>query len=92
MVAKSNGPRRRTRAKYRKNTRLTVNQFLKEFNEGDSVALVTDSGSQGGMPFRRFHGLTGKVIGKRGSSFIVQIKDCNKIKKIISRPEHLKLA
>jgi large subunit ribosomal protein L21e len=42
------------------------------------------------MPFPRYKGKFGKIIGKRGKSYIVEIIDGNKTKKIISRPEHLK--
>ncbi len=69
---------------------MTVNQFVKRFNLGDSVAISIESGSLNGMPFRRFHGLTGKVIGQRGRAYIIQISDGNKQKKVIANPEHLK--
>ena len=87
---KSRGQRRGTKSKYRKKKKTTVNQYLRKFKKGDKVAIKTDSSSQSGMPFRRFHGLTGEVVGKRGNAFIVQIKDGGKTKKIISNPEHLK--
>lgn len=90
MVAKSHGPRRRTREKFRKFRRNTISRALRNFEVGSNVALVIDSSVHKGMPFRRFQGLTGKVLGKRGRSFIVQIKDGDKVKKVISRPEHLK--
>ncbi|MFQ6020491.1 MAG: 50S ribosomal protein L21e [Candidatus Aenigmatarchaeota archaeon] len=89
MVVKSHGARRRTREKFRKTKRMTVNQFMKKFSKGDKVAIKIESGVQK-MPFRRFYGLTGEVIGKRGRAYIVQIKDGNKLKKIIAKPEHLK--
>jgi large subunit ribosomal protein L21e len=42
------------------------------------------------MPHPRFKGKTGRIIEKRGKSYIVQILDGNKAKKLIARPEHLK--
>jgi len=90
MASKSNGPRRRTRHKFKKSTKLKITQFLKKFKEGDTVAIKIDSGSHDGMPFRRFHGLTGKIVGKRGRAYFVEIKDSGKKKKIISNPEHIK--
>ncbi|MEM5804860.1 MAG: 50S ribosomal protein L21e [Candidatus Aenigmatarchaeota archaeon] len=90
MVVKSHGPRRRTRAKLRGGLKLTVNRYVSDFPIGSKVVLVTDPASHRGMPFRRFYGLTGTVMEKRGRSFIVQIKDSNKLKKIAVRPEHLK--
>jgi len=92
MVSKSHGPRRRTREKFRKTTRMTVNQFVREFAEGSHVAIDIESGSHAGMPFRRFQGLTGTVTGRRGRAYIIQISDGDKTKTIISNPEHLKAA
>jgi hypothetical protein len=41
------------------------------------------------MPFSRFHGLTGVVIGERGAAYEVSVKDGNKTKMVVARPEHL---
>jgi large subunit ribosomal protein L21e len=43
------------------------------------------------MPFPRFKGRMGKIVEKRGKSYVVEILDGNKMKKIVSRPEHLKV-
>ncbi|HLC51036.1 MAG TPA: 50S ribosomal protein L21e [archaeon] len=92
MVSKSHGPHRKTREKFRKSTRMTVNQFMKEFPIGTKVVIDIESGSSGGVPFRRFQGLTGKVIERKGRAYVLEIKDGNKVKKVISNPEHLKAA
>lgn len=90
MVTKSHGKHRRTRKKLKKSRRMTVNQFLKKFKEGDKVTIKIESRSMKSMPSRRFHGLTGSIVGKRGRSYIIEIKDGKKMKKIIAPPEHLK--
>ena len=90
MVNKSHGPRRRTRHKFKGAKKFTVNRYLKEFKNGQKVAIIIDSASQKGMPFRRFYGLIGDIFGKRGSAFLVKIKDGGKTKTVIARPEHLK--
>jgi large subunit ribosomal protein L21e len=90
MVVKSHGPRKRTRKKFRKGKRTTVNQFMKHFNLGDKIVIDIESSSIKGMPFRRFQGLSGKVVGRRGRAYLVEIKDGNKIKKIAANAEHLK--
>ena len=41
------------------------------------------------MPFSRFHGLTGVVVGERGAAYEVSVKDGNKTKMVVARPEHL---
>ena len=89
MVVKSHGPRKRTRKKFKKGTRNTVNKFMRQFNLGDRIVIDIESSSSG-MPFERFQGLTGKVVGRRGRAYLVEVKDGNKIKKIASKPEHLK--
>ncbi|NIO44480.1 MAG: 50S ribosomal protein L21e [Candidatus Aenigmarchaeota archaeon] len=90
MVVKSRGPRKRTREKFRRSTRTPINEFLKKFEIGDKVVIDINSSSISGMPFRRFQGLSGKIIKRRGKAFLVQIKDGRKIKEIIANPEHLK--
>lgn len=92
MVVKSHGPRRRTREKFRKTTRMKVNQFVQEFPVGSRVAVDIEPGSSRGQPFKRFQGLTGTVLGRRGRAYIVRIFDGDKEKKIITNPEHLKAA
>jgi len=92
MVVKSHGKHRRTREKLRKSTRITVNQYIRKFNIGDSVVIRIESASASSMPHRRFLGITGKVIGTRGRAYIVAIKDSGKPKTVITTPEHLRVA
>ncbi len=91
IVVKSKGPHRRTREKFRRSFRdkFTVNDMLKNFSIGENVAIKTNS-SSASIPFRRFYGLTGTVLERRGAAYVVQIKDGGKPKKIIAKPEHLK--
>ena len=91
MVVKSHGKHRRTREKLSKNTRITVNQYMKTFEIGDRVAITIESASKGSMPCRRFQGLTGKVLSKRGRGYFVEIRDGGKMKKVLTTPEHLKV-
>lgn len=92
MVKKSHGLRARTRKKLRRKLRRKgITKYLQEFKEGERVMIVLDPASHKGMPFPRFKGRVGKIIGKRGKSYIVEITNGKKIKKIISRPEHLKI-
>ena len=90
MVVKSHGPRKRTREKFRKSRRTPINEFLKRFEIGDKVFIDINSSSVKGMPFRRFQGLSGKIVEIRGRAYLVEIKDGKKVKTIIANPEHLK--
>jgi large subunit ribosomal protein L21e len=90
MVVKSHGPRRRTREKFRRRGRVSVNRLIRKFSIGDRVVIDIISSSLSGIPFKRFQGLSGKVIEKRGRAYLVEIKDGDKTKKILATPEHLK--
>ena len=93
MVKKSRGFRAGTRKKLKQKPgyRPPITKFLQEFEIGQKVLIAQEPSSQKGMPHPRFKGRVGRVIGKRGKSYIVEIKNGNKVKKLISRPEHLRL-
>jgi large subunit ribosomal protein L21e len=92
MVIKSRGLRQSTRQKLQQPPyyRPPITKFLQKFKQGQKVVIALEPSSQKGMPFPRFKGKVGKVLGTRGSSYILEVADGNKIKKVISRPEHLK--
>jgi large subunit ribosomal protein L21e len=87
------GTRTKTRNLLRKKPRARglspITKAMQVFDEGDKVNIVIDPSVHKGMPFSRFHGLTGTVIGRRGAAFEVRVKDGNKDKIVIARPEHL---
>lgn len=93
MVKKIGGFRKRTRHKLKKDLRqkgkLSLRKYFQEFSVGDVVCLKAEPSVQGGMYFPRFHGRKGTVIGQRGSSYIVTLKDGGVQKKFIVRPIHL---
>ena len=96
MVKRAKGARQGTRYKLRKHPRqrgkVGVSRFLQKFEEGDKVIISPEPSVQRNTPFRRFIGKMGKVIGKRGKSYIVEIKDGRKLKNIICLPVHLRRA
>ena len=91
MVRKSYGPRRgsRKKLKARKEDVLKPNRFLQRFKIGQIVHIDIIPQTPG--PHHKFKGRTGRIIGKRGRAYIVEVSDLNAKKKIIVRPEHLKL-
>ena len=91
MAKRSRGFRSKTRKKLKKKKRIPITKFLQEFEVGQKVAIELEPSSQRGMPHPRFHGRVGEVVGKRGKSYIIAIKDGKKLKHVISRPEHLRL-
>ncbi len=93
MTKPSRGIRHRTRNSMRQKPymRPPITKFLKQYKEGQKVIIMQEPSSQKGMPHPRFRGVNGYIIGKRGKSYIIQIQDSNKQKKIISKSEHLKI-
>lgn len=93
MVKKSKGFRTRSRNKLKQvpNVRPLITKFLQEFEVGQMVAIEPEPSSHKGMPYPKFTGHSGVVTGRRGNSYLVEIRVGNSIKQIISRPEHLKV-
>lgn len=93
-MALHNGPRKKTRYKFKKDLRsrgvLPVTRVIQKFEVGQKVHIVCEPSIQKGMPHRRFHGKTGSVVGQRGRAWLVEIRDGNKNKTVISRPQHLR--
>jgi len=54
------------------------------------VHIVLDPSIHRGMPNPKFHGKTGKVLGQRGRAYVLEVRDGNAKKTVISLPEHLK--
>lgn len=95
MVQRSGGFRRKTRSKLSKHKsekgKISIRNFLHNFNKDDLVYLKAEPGYQKGMYFPRFHGKAGIIQTKRGDCYEVLIKDKNKPKTLIIHPIHLKL-
>ena len=69
--------------------KLSLTKYFQKFKEGDYVAIVRNLAIQSpGFP-KRMQGRTGIVIGERGSSYVVQIKDFTRPKQYIVKPIHL---
>lgn len=93
MVTRIGTKQRKTRQKYsqtiREKGKIPLSKYFQEFELGESVGLKTHPGVQKGRVFRRFHGFTGKVTGKKGECYEVTIKDGGKIKQLFVHPIHL---
>ncbi len=93
-MAHHNGPRKKTRYKFKKEIRrqgiVPVTALIQKFDIGQKVHVVVEPSVQKGMPHRRFHGMTGTVIGQRGRAWLLSVRDGGKEKVIIARPQHLK--
>lgn len=94
MTLKSKGFRRKTRNKLSKKSRnkglIPITRSLVTFGLGEKVHISIEPSIHKGMPHPRFQGKTGTVLEKRGRSYLLEIREGDARKIIISRPEHLK--
>jgi large subunit ribosomal protein L21e len=91
MVKKSRGFRAKTRKKLRgKIRRSGITSFLQKFDVGENVVIFHNPSSHKGMPSPRLKGRVGKIVGRRGKGYILEILNGKKIKTIIVRAEHLR--
>ncbi len=94
MVKRIGTARRKTRGifslKHRLKSKISIRAFLQKFNEGDKVLISVSPNYHSGMPYRRFIGKSGVILGKQGSVYKVKVKDFNKEKIVLVHPVHLK--
>jgi large subunit ribosomal protein L21e len=92
-MKKSKGFRTRTRRLLRKKPRekgkTSLSKLLHEYEPGSRVVVKIEPSVHKGMPHKRYHGKVGKIIQKRGRSYVVSVTQGKTAKKIIVRPEHL---
>lgn len=87
----SHGYRRKTRNLHvdaRRKGKTQIRKLLADFADGDIVSIAIDARSQA-IPNPRFQGKTGRVVGRQGRSFFVQVTDGKATKKLLVAPEHL---
>ncbi len=92
-MKKSKGFRARTRRilkkKPRKKGKISLSKLLHEYKPGNQAVVKIEPSVQKGMPHRRYHGKVGRIVGKRGRSFVISVTQGKAVKEIIVRPEHL---
>lgn len=90
----SHGERSCTRYKLKKTVRerglSPISKAIQDFEVGQMVHIDIDPSVQKGMPNAKFQGKTGKVLGKRGRAYLLQVTDGNSKKEVISLSQHLK--
>ncbi|MBS3110401.1 50S ribosomal protein L21e [Candidatus Woesearchaeota archaeon] len=93
MVIKIGGSRKRTRHKFKKHIRrkgkISLSKYFQTFENGDFVSIKAEPAIQTGSYYVRFHGRKGKIVGKRGRHYLVQVMDGSVAKKLILHPVHL---
>lgn len=91
MAQKSSGSAHGTRYKFAKNSgdTTTVNDHMKQFEEGEQVLIKYDASIQEGRSHHRFYGRAAEVIGFRGDAVKLEVSDGNKKKTLFLKPVHL---
>jgi len=74
--------------KIRERGKIKLSEYFKELNEGDRVSIVRELSQSTGFP-KTIQGRTGVIEGKRGNSYIVNIR-IGKEKRFLIHPIHLK--
>ena len=69
--------------------KTSLSRHFQKLEKGDSVAIVREPAVQSSFPIR-LQGRTGLIESKRGKTYIVKIKDCNKEKRFLIEPIHLR--
>lgn len=91
MAQKSHGSRHGTRHKFSRDPdqTLTVNDHMKQFEEGENVLIKFHPSVQGGRAHSRFHGRAAEVTGFRGDAVELEVKDGDMLKTLYLKPVHL---
>ena len=97
-MTRSKGKRSNTRnintRSYRRHGPEHISSYIQEFKIGDYVDIVINSSVHKGMPYKYYHGKTGKIFNISKSSIGVKIEKIvgNRkiIKKINIRIEHIR--
>ena len=88
---KAKGKRAKTRDSHkRRGVRISVNRIRRAFKEGDTVQVVIDASFHRGMPFRRYQGRSGTVVGVQGNCYRVELQEGHSSRLLIAHPAHLK--
>jgi len=94
-MVRHKGLRKKSRKKLTKHPRTRglqpITRSLQNFPMGGRVVILVDPSQVKGMPHPRFHGKTGVVVEKRGRAYVVEVREGGKFKKVIARPEHLRM-
>ncbi|SFS52968.1 50S ribosomal protein L21e [Halostagnicola kamekurae] len=92
-MPKSNGPRQGTRRKLANDPRdrgtSPPQRAIQDYDDGQKVHLKIDPSIPDGRFHPRFDGQTGRVVGKQGSAFKVQINDGGKDKTVLVSAAHM---
>lgn len=85
----SKGFRRKSRRVLTKKKSKGLSSLLQDYNIDEKVVINIDPSQIKGMPHRRYHGRVGIIKELKRRSLLVNVPVGGKIKKIITRYEHV---
>ncbi len=77
------------RKRIHSNGKPGLSKLFREFNDGETVAVVKEPSVSSRFPLR-LQGSTGIIAEKRGNAYKVKIYTQNKLKEFLIEPVHLK--
>lgn len=91
MAEKSRGSQHGARNKLSSDAgdKVTVNEQIKDFEEGEKARIEINASVTDGRPHTRFHGRTVEVVGKQGEAYKVEFRDGGVSKNLFIKPVHL---
>lgn len=88
MVKRSKGILSKNTRKMKRKKKTTIPEAVQKFKVGDKVVFKPKATTKG-RPHLRYRNKHGIIREARGSSYVLEIKDGGKTKKLISRAIHL---
>ena len=88
MVKRSRGSLSGTTRKTKKKRKVTVSKIVRKFEVGDKILLTPSHVVKGRLP-RKYNGKHGKIVEKRGNSYVIEVADGGKRKRFITDSVHL---
>jgi large subunit ribosomal protein L21e len=82
--------RRRLTLRVGEHGQIKLKKMLQEFKEGDRVLIDPTASVQRNIPHRRFFGISGIVIKKKGRAYSIAVGQGASIKTVDLLPVHLK--
>jgi large subunit ribosomal protein L21e len=75
-------------ARHHMPSRQNVNETIKTFKVGDTVAIVP-KGNFKNIPHPRYKGKVGKVVERRGTGYVVEVNIFKSVKRLVIPVMHL---
>jgi len=66
-----------------------LSRLMYQYSIGDYVVIDIDPTFVETAPHRRYQGLVGRVVEKRGRAYVIEVRVGGKVKKVITTPDHI---